>query len=61
MQHRALKKYKEDLENGGQIAVVIPGRVFRNEDADATHEHTFTNVKEFLFRKTRRWDKCLGF
>lgn len=41
MQHRALKKYKKDLENGGQIAVVIPGRVFRNEDADATHEHTF--------------------
>lgn len=41
MQHRALKKYKSDLENGGKIAVVIPGRVFRNEDVDATHEHTF--------------------
>ncbi len=41
MQHRALKKYKKSLGNGGQIAVVIPGRVFRNEDADATHEHTF--------------------
>lgn len=41
MQHRALKKYKKDLENGGQIAVVIPGRVFRNEDVDTTHEHTF--------------------
>lgn len=41
MQHRALKKYQKDLENGGQIAVVIPGRVFRNEDVDTTHEHTF--------------------
>lgn len=41
MQHRALKKYKKNLDVGGQIAVVIPGRVFRNEDADATHEHTF--------------------
>lgn len=41
MQHRALKQYKAKLEQGGQIAVVIPGRVFRNEDADATHEHTF--------------------
>lgn len=41
MQHRALKKYKHKLDEGGQIAVVIPGRVFRNEDADATHEHTF--------------------
>lgn len=41
MQHRALKKYRKSLETDGQIAVVIPGRVFRNEDADATHEHTF--------------------
>lgn len=41
MQHRALKKYQFKLDAGGQIAVVIPGRVFRNEDADATHEHTF--------------------
>ena len=41
MQHRALLRYKEQLEQGGQIAVVIPGRVFRNEDVDATHEHPF--------------------
>ncbi len=41
MQHRALKQYRKSLEQGGQIAVVIPGRVFRNEDVDATHEHTF--------------------
>ena len=41
MQHRALKKYKHRLDEGGEIAVVVPGRVFRNEDADATHEHTF--------------------
>ncbi len=41
MQYRALKKYRSKLDQTGQIAVVIPGRVFRNEDADATHEHTF--------------------
>lgn len=41
MQHRALKKYRSRLAEGGEIAVVVPGRVFRNEDADATHEHTF--------------------
>lgn len=41
MQHRVLKGHRSDLENGGQIAVVMPGRVFRNEDVDATHEHTF--------------------
>lgn len=41
MQHRVLKKYRGELEKGSEIAVVVPGRVFRNEDVDATHEHTF--------------------
>ena len=41
MQNRALKKYKHKLDEDKEIAVVIPGRVYRNEDVDATHEHTF--------------------
>jgi len=41
MQHRILKDNKEQLEQGKPIAAVIPGRVFRNEDLDARHEHTF--------------------
>lgn len=41
MQHRVLRQYKKNLEEGKVIAVVVPGRVFRNEDVDATHEHTF--------------------
>lgn len=41
MQHRVLKMNKEKLEQGGEIAVVVPGRVYRNEDVNATHEHTF--------------------
>lgn len=41
MQNRALTMFKHKLDEGGKIAVVIPGRVFRNEDVDATHEHTF--------------------
>lgn len=41
MQNRVLKKYKFKLEEGKAIAVVVPGRVHRNEDVDATHEHTF--------------------
>ena len=41
MQNRALKKFKHNLDEGKNIAVVIPGRVYRNEDVDATHEHTF--------------------
>ena len=41
MQHRVLKMYRDKLKNGEDIAVVVPGRVYRNEDVDATHEHTF--------------------
>jgi phenylalanyl-tRNA synthetase alpha chain len=42
MQNRVLKKqFKPDLDDGKPIAVLLPGRVFRNEDLDARHEHTF--------------------
>ncbi len=41
MQNRVLKEGKAKLEAGGQIASVSYGRVFRNEDVDPTHEHTF--------------------
>lgn len=41
MQHRVLKAYKKNLSEGKNIAVVVPGRVFRNEDVNATHEQTF--------------------
>jgi len=45
MQHRILKDGKARLEDGGHIAAVSYGRVFRNEDVDATHEHTFYQVE----------------
>lgn len=41
MQNRVLRKYKYKLDEGKAIAVIVPGRVHRNEDVDATHEHTF--------------------
>lgn len=41
MQNRLLQKYKSNLEAGRPIAVLVPDRVFRNEDLDARHEHTF--------------------
>ena len=51
MQHRVLKKYRKRLTDGGQIAVVVPGRVYRNEDVDATHEHTFYQCEGvYVFR-----------
>jgi phenylalanyl-tRNA synthetase alpha chain len=45
MQNRILQKHKADLEAGRPIAAVIPGRVFRNEDLDARHEHTFYQLE----------------
>lgn len=45
MQNRVLKAGKDDLEKGKAIAAVIPGRVFRNEDLDARHEHTFYQLE----------------
>ncbi len=45
MQNRILNENKHLLEQGDPIAYVIPGRVFRNEDLDATHEHTFHQLE----------------
>ncbi len=45
MQNRVMKKYIGNLEKGEPIAVIIPDRVFRNEDVDATHEHTFYQIE----------------
>jgi phenylalanyl-tRNA synthetase alpha chain len=41
MQNRLLQQYKGNLAEGKPIAVLVPDRVFRNEDLDARHEHTF--------------------
>lgn len=60
MQHRALKKYQSRLEEGREIAVVIPGRVFRNEDVDATHEHTFYQCEGVFVSKDANMGQMFG-
>ena len=46
MQNRIIKSNTAKLINEQKpIACVIPGRVFRNEDLDARHEHTFYQVE----------------
>ena len=45
MQNRVLKERRADLLKGKAIAAVIPGRVFRNEDVDARHDHTFYQLE----------------
>lgn len=51
MQNRVLKKYKKNLEAGEPIAVIVPDRVFRNEDLDARHEHTFYQIEGVYVNK----------
>lgn len=60
MQHRALKKYRSALADQGQIAVVIPGRVFRNEDVDTTHEHTFYQCEGVFVSKDATMGQMFG-
>lgn len=45
MQYRTLKKYYDNLANDQPIAAIVPDRVFRNEDLDARHEHTFYQLE----------------
>lgn len=51
MQNRVLKKYHGNLANGEAIAAIVPDRVFRNEDLDARHEHTFYQVEGMYVAK----------
>lgn len=60
MQYRALQKYRDNLKDDGQIAVVIPGRVFRNEDVDATHEHTFYQCEGIFVSRDATMGQMLG-
>lgn len=51
MQNRILKQRRHNLTNEHLIQVVVPGRVFRNEDLDATHEHTFYQLEGVVVGK----------
>ena len=60
MQNRILKEGKAKLEAGGQIAAISYGRVYRNEDVDATHEHTFYQCEGVFVSKTANLAEMLG-
>ena len=60
MQNRILRAYKHKLEEGEAIAVAVPGRVYRNEDLDATHEHTFYQCEGVYVSKTCSLGNMLG-
>jgi len=60
MQNRILVNGRAKLEAGGQIAAVSYGRVFRNEDIDATHEHTFYQCEGVFVSETANLGQMLG-
>jgi phenylalanyl-tRNA synthetase alpha chain len=60
MQNRILKSGKKQLEAGGHIACISYGRCFRNEDLDATHEHTFYQVEGVFVSEDATLGQMLG-
>lgn len=60
MQNRILREGKAKLEAGGQIAAISYGRVFRNEDVDSTHEHTFYQCEGVFVSENATLGDMLG-
>ncbi len=60
MQNRVLRANKHNLKNGRPIAVAVPGRVFRNEDVDTTHEHTFYQCEGVYVSEDCNLSQMLG-
>lgn len=60
MQNRILKDGRAKLEYVGYIAAISYGRVFRNEDVDATHEHTFYQCEGVYVSETASLGQMLG-
>ena len=60
MQNRVLKAGKTKLEVGGQIASISYGRVFRNEDVDPTHEHTFYQCEGVFVSRDATLGQMIG-
>jgi phenylalanyl-tRNA synthetase alpha chain len=62
MEHRVLLDFAKKVKAGEaeQLAVVIPGRTFRNEDVDATHEHTFYQCEGMFVSKTATLGQLIG-
>ncbi len=49
--HTSPNQVRTMLKWGAPLRVIIPGRVFRNEALDASHEHTFDQVEGLLIDK----------
>jgi phenylalanyl-tRNA synthetase alpha chain len=54
MQVRMMKKY------GAPLRIIYPGRVYRNEALDATHEHTFSQFEGLMIDKKISISNLIG-
>ncbi len=46
--HTSPVQVRSMLKMSAPLKIIIPGRVYRNEDQDATHEHTFYQIEGLL-------------
>lgn len=60
MENRVLSAGKAKLEAGQPIAHISYGRVFRNEDADVTHDHTFHQFEGVYVSRDANLGQMLG-
>lgn len=60
MENRVLRAGVAKLTQGQPIAHVSYGRVFRNEDADVTHDHTFNQFEGVYVSKDANLGQMLG-
>lgn len=60
MENRVLSAGKARLEAGEAIAHLSYGRVFRNEDADVTHDHTFHQFEGVYVSRSANLGQMLG-
>lgn len=60
MENRVLSAGRKTLEDGGVIAHISYGRVFRNEDADVTHDHTFNQFEGVYVSRDATLGQMLG-
>lgn len=60
MENRVLRVGRTKLERGEAIAHISFGRVFRNEDADVTHDHTFNQFEGVYVSKDANLGMMLG-
>lgn len=49
--HTSPMQVRAMLKHGAPLRVVVPGRVFRNEATDATHEHTLNQIEGIMIDK----------